>query len=96
MSANMKKAFEVVSTFIEDFTIDSRIITQRRNNTVIIDVIKNKKNQHNFVYLVHYLLKLGFGYHEISTWGSAEGGNYVYTLSTGSGLVVVRIADCTQ
>lgn len=95
MNANMRMAFEVANTFIEDFTIDSRITTQKRGNTVIIDVIKNKKNQHIFIYLIHYLFKLGFRYHEMSNWGIAEDGDYVYTLGTESGLVIVRIADAT-
>ena len=36
MNANMTMAFEVANTFIEDFTIDSRITTQKRGSTVII------------------------------------------------------------
>lgn len=95
MNANIKMAFEIANTFIEDFTIDSRITTQQRGHTVIIDVIKNKKNQHIFVSLIWYLFKLNFKHHEMSIWGIAEDGDYVYTLSTESGLVVVRIADST-
>ena len=95
MNANVAMAFEVTNTFIEDFTIDSRITTQERGSTVIIDVIKNKKNQHIFPYLVNYLSKLNFRYHEMSNWGIAEDGDYIYTLSTKDGLVVVRIADAT-
>ena len=95
MNANMVMAFEVANTFIEDFTIDSRITTQKRGSTVIIDVIKNKKNQHIFIYLIQYLFKLGFRYHEMSNWGIAEDGDYVYTLGTPNGIVVVRMADAT-
>ena len=51
MNVNMRMAFEVANTFMEDFTIDSRITTQKKGNSIIIDVIKNKKNQHIFVYL---------------------------------------------
>ena len=82
MNANMVMAFEVANTFIEDFTIDSRITTQKRGSTVIIDVIKNKKNQHIFIYLIQYLFKLGFRYHEMSNWGIAEDGDYVYTTNS--------------
>lgn len=95
MNANMVMAFEVANTFIEDFTIDSRITTQKRGNTVIIDVIKNKKNQYIFIYLIQYLFKLGFRYREMSNWGIAEDGDYVYTLGTPNGIVVVRIVDAT-
>lgn len=95
MNTNLTMAFEVAGTFIEDFTIDSRITTQKRGSTVIIDVIKNKKNQHIFPYLVNYLFKLNFRYHEMSNWGIAEDGDYIYTLSTKDGLVVVRIGDAT-
>lgn len=95
MNANMTMAFVIANTFIEDFTIDSRITTQKRGNTVIIDVIKNKKNQHVFIYLIQYLFKFGFRYHELSNWGIAEDGDYVYTVGTKDGLVVVRIADAT-
>ena len=95
MNANMVMAFEVANTFIEDFTIDSRITTQKRGSTVIIDVIENEKNQHIFIYLIQYLSKLGFRFHEMSNWGFAEDGDYVYTLGTPNGIVVVRIADAT-
>ena len=95
MNANMEKAFEVAGTFIEDFTIDSRITTQKRGSTVIIDVIKNKKNQHIFPYLVNYLFKLNFRYHEMSNWGTVEDGDYIYILNTADGVVIVRIADAT-
>ncbi len=95
MNTSIAMAFEVVNAFIEDFTIDSKITTQKKGNTVIIDVIKNKKNQHVFTYLIQYLFKLGFRYHEMSNWGIAEDGDYVYTLGTPNGIVVVRIADAT-
>ena len=95
MNANMTMAFVIANTFIEDFTIDSRITTQKRGSTVIIDVIKNKKNQHVFTYLIQYLFKFGFRYHEMSNWGIAEDGDYVYTVGTKDGLVVVKIADAT-
>lgn len=95
MNANMVMAFEVANTFIEDFTIDSRITTQKRGSTVIIDVIKNKKNQHIFIYLIQYLFKLGFKYYKMSNWGIAEDGVCIYTLGTSNGLIVVRIADAT-
>lgn len=95
MNANMVMASEIANTFIKDFTIDSRITTQKRGSTVTIDVIKNKKNQHIFIYLIQYLFKLGFRYREMSNWGIAEDGDYVYTLGTPNGIVVVRIADTT-